>query len=144
MSRTRVKCHAFVDFDGTIVPCDVTDFLLERFADPSWQEVEKDWQAGRIGSRAWADALLWRTVSGLRSVSIDARFSGTVSAPRVDISSNVGEALAASLQRDVGIEARVTEAETRLAAVKEELEAKVRELTQQLPLPRNLPRIPRP
>lgn len=51
MSRTRVKCHAFVDFDGTIVPCDVTDFLLERFADPSWQEVEKDWQAGRIGSR---------------------------------------------------------------------------------------------
>lgn len=51
VSRTRVKCHAFVDFDGTIVPCDVTDFLLERFADPSWQEVEKDWQAGRIGSR---------------------------------------------------------------------------------------------
>jgi 2,3-diketo-5-methylthio-1-phosphopentane phosphatase len=46
-----VKCHAFVEFDGTIVPCDVTDFLLERFADPSWQEVEKDWQAGRIGSR---------------------------------------------------------------------------------------------
>ena len=133
----------------------------------------------RIGSQAWADALLWRTVSGLRSVSIDARFSGTVSAPRVDISSNVGEALAASLQREVGaelrrleararaevdraierplaearakltqlrsgVEARVTEAETRLAAVKEELEAKVRELTQQLPLPRNLPRIPRP
>jgi 2,3-diketo-5-methylthio-1-phosphopentane phosphatase len=46
-----VKCHAFVDFDGTIVPCDVTDFLLERFADPAWQEVEADWQAGRIGSR---------------------------------------------------------------------------------------------
>jgi 2,3-diketo-5-methylthio-1-phosphopentane phosphatase len=46
-----VKCHAFVDFDGTIVPCDVTDFLLERFADPAWQEIEADWQAGRIGSR---------------------------------------------------------------------------------------------
>jgi 2,3-diketo-5-methylthio-1-phosphopentane phosphatase len=46
-----VKCHAFVDFDGTIVPCDVTDFLLERFADPAWREVEADWQAGRIGSR---------------------------------------------------------------------------------------------
>jgi 2-hydroxy-3-keto-5-methylthiopentenyl-1-phosphate phosphatase len=51
VSRTRVKCHAFVDFDGTIVPCDVTDFLLERFAGPAWQDVEKDWQAGRIGSR---------------------------------------------------------------------------------------------
>jgi 2,3-diketo-5-methylthio-1-phosphopentane phosphatase len=46
-----VKCHAFVDFDGTIVPRDVTDFLLERFADPAWQEIEADWQAGRIGSR---------------------------------------------------------------------------------------------
>jgi 2,3-diketo-5-methylthio-1-phosphopentane phosphatase len=46
-----VKCHAFVDFDGTIVPCDVTDFLLERFAQPAWQEVEAEWQAGRIGSR---------------------------------------------------------------------------------------------
>jgi 2,3-diketo-5-methylthio-1-phosphopentane phosphatase len=46
-----VKCHAFVDFDGTIVPCDVTDFLLERFADPAWHEVEADWEAGRIGSR---------------------------------------------------------------------------------------------
>jgi len=51
VSRTRVKCHAFVDFDGTIVPCDVTDFLLERFAAPSWQDIERDWQAGRIGSR---------------------------------------------------------------------------------------------
>jgi 2-hydroxy-3-keto-5-methylthiopentenyl-1-phosphate phosphatase len=51
VSRTRVKCHAFVDFDGTIVPWDVTDFLFERFADPAWHEVEKDWQAGRIGSR---------------------------------------------------------------------------------------------
>lgn len=46
-----MKCHAFVDFDGTIVPCDVTDFLLERFADPAWEEIEADWQAGRIGSR---------------------------------------------------------------------------------------------
>ncbi len=138
-------------------------------------------EALRLGSREWADALLWRTVSGLHSVSIDARIAGTLSAPRVDISSNVGAALSASLQREVGaevrrleararaevdraierplaearakltqlrsgVEARVNEAETRLNAVKEELEAKVRELTQQvpIPLPRNLPRIPRP
>ena len=46
-----MKCHAFVDFDGTIVPYDVTDFLLERFADPAWQEIEAEWLAGRIGSR---------------------------------------------------------------------------------------------
>ncbi|MGH7486509.1 MAG: HAD-IB family phosphatase [bacterium] len=41
----------FVDFDGTIAPLDTTDLLLERFADPSWQEIEDEWKAGRIGSR---------------------------------------------------------------------------------------------
>ena len=51
MSSARLKCHAFVDFDGTIVPWDATDFLFERFADPSWRDVELDWQTGKIGSR---------------------------------------------------------------------------------------------
>lgn len=51
VSSTRLKCHAFVDFDGTIVPWDATDFLFERFADPSWRDVEADWQSGKIGSR---------------------------------------------------------------------------------------------
>jgi 2-hydroxy-3-keto-5-methylthiopentenyl-1-phosphate phosphatase len=41
----------FVDFDGTISVGDTTDLILERFADPSWQAVEADWVAGRIGSR---------------------------------------------------------------------------------------------
>lgn len=67
----------------------------------------------RIGSREWADALLWRTVSGLRAVEIDARLSGTISAPHVDVSSNVGAALSASLQREVGAEVRRLEARAR-------------------------------
>jgi 2-hydroxy-3-keto-5-methylthiopentenyl-1-phosphate phosphatase len=46
-----MKCHLFVDFDGTIAPSDTTDLLLERFADPSWEAVEEEWKAGRIGSR---------------------------------------------------------------------------------------------
>jgi 2,3-diketo-5-methylthio-1-phosphopentane phosphatase len=46
-----MNCHVFLDFDGTIVPHDVTDFLLERFALPAWRGVERDWQEGRIGSR---------------------------------------------------------------------------------------------
>jgi 2,3-diketo-5-methylthio-1-phosphopentane phosphatase len=46
-----VKCHVFVDFDGTIVPQDATDRILEAYADPSWLEIEADWKAGRIGSR---------------------------------------------------------------------------------------------
>ena len=36
---------------GTIVPCDATDFLFERFALPEWREAEQEWQSGRIGSR---------------------------------------------------------------------------------------------
>ena len=51
MSPPRLKCHVFIDFDGTIVPRDATDFLLERFAFPAWRDVEEEWRAGRIGSR---------------------------------------------------------------------------------------------
>lgn len=51
VSRARVNCRVFVDFDGTIAPADTTDLLLERFADPAWRDIEEDWKAGRIGSR---------------------------------------------------------------------------------------------
>jgi len=51
VSRARVKCRVFVDFDGTIAPVDTTDLLLERFAEPAWRDIEDDWKAGRIGSR---------------------------------------------------------------------------------------------
>ena len=40
-----------IDFDGTITGADITDALLERFADPGWQHAESLWQAGLIGSR---------------------------------------------------------------------------------------------
>src|SRR5262249_2194426 len=51
VSRPRVKCHVFVDFDGTIASLDTTDSLLERFAAPEWRLIEDDWKAGLIGSR---------------------------------------------------------------------------------------------
>lgn len=47
-----VSRHILCDFDGTIVPDDVTDGLLERFALPEWRVLEEEWRAGRIGSRA--------------------------------------------------------------------------------------------
>ncbi|MBV8961932.1 MAG: phosphoserine phosphatase, partial [Hyphomicrobiales bacterium] len=40
-----------LDFDGTIAIEDTTDCLLERFAPPSWRDVEDAWEAGLIGSR---------------------------------------------------------------------------------------------
>ncbi len=43
--------HFFLDFDGTITMNDVVDMVLEKFADKKWKEVEREWQAGKIGSR---------------------------------------------------------------------------------------------
>ena len=45
------KPVVFSDFDGTITRLDVTDEILEKFADPSWREVEERWLRGDIGSR---------------------------------------------------------------------------------------------
>ena len=42
----------WIDFDRTITRRDVLDDLIEKYAvDQSWQEVERLWQAGKIGSR---------------------------------------------------------------------------------------------
>ena len=41
----------YVDFDGTIAPADPTDALFERFCDPSWCEIEQEWQEGRCTSQ---------------------------------------------------------------------------------------------
>ncbi|HEU0277068.1 MAG TPA: MtnX-like HAD-IB family phosphatase [Rhodanobacteraceae bacterium] len=46
MNRWNILC----DFDGTISVEDVTDSLLDRFASPDWQVLERDWRAGKIGS----------------------------------------------------------------------------------------------
>ena len=75
----------FIDFDGTIVPCDATDFLFERFALPEWKAVEQDWQAGKMGSRecmARQGALLRATPGEIREalteIEIDPGFAGFV------------------------------------------------------------------
>jgi 2,3-diketo-5-methylthio-1-phosphopentane phosphatase len=39
------------DFDGTISEEDVSDSIFLRFARPPWQELERAWCEGRIGSR---------------------------------------------------------------------------------------------
>lgn len=40
------------DFDGTIAVEDVIDSLLDHYGRPGWGALERDWRAGRIGSRA--------------------------------------------------------------------------------------------
>lgn len=54
MSEARQRqstVHVYVDFDGTIAPHDPTDALFARFADPRWQEIEREWQEGRLTSQ---------------------------------------------------------------------------------------------
>ncbi|MEN5084397.1 HAD-IB family phosphatase [Bosea sp. TWI1241] len=43
--------QAVIDFDGTISREDTTDRVLQRFAEPGWEDIEAAWQAGAIGSR---------------------------------------------------------------------------------------------
>jgi len=45
-----IQWNILCDFDGTIAVEDVTDSLLDRFARPEWQVLERDWRAGKIGS----------------------------------------------------------------------------------------------
>jgi 2-hydroxy-3-keto-5-methylthiopentenyl-1-phosphate phosphatase len=49
--RAARKPVVFSDFDGTITRLDVTDEILEKFAEPGWREVEEQWLRGDIGSK---------------------------------------------------------------------------------------------
>ena len=51
MTKRTVSPILFLDFDGTISKRDVTDAILERYADSSWRTIENEWRASRIGSR---------------------------------------------------------------------------------------------
>ncbi|HEY9776216.1 MAG TPA: MtnX-like HAD-IB family phosphatase [Planktothrix sp.] len=43
--------EVYCDFDGTITRGDTIDVLLDRLADPAWEQIEQRWVAGEIGSR---------------------------------------------------------------------------------------------
>jgi 2,3-diketo-5-methylthio-1-phosphopentane phosphatase len=45
------KAILFLDFDGTISRRDAIDAILEAYADEKWLVYEREWRAGRMGSR---------------------------------------------------------------------------------------------
>lgn len=51
MPSSLRNVRVLVDFDGTIVPGDVTDHIFQSFAQPEWLKLEEEWQAGRMNSR---------------------------------------------------------------------------------------------
>jgi hypothetical protein len=69
--------------------------------------------ATRIGSQAWVNTLVWRTVSSLRHVEVDAAITGTLSSPQLDVSSNVGGEVSRSLQQALKGEVARAEAQVR-------------------------------
>ena len=58
----------------------------------------------RLGSREWAEGLLWRSLSSLRNVVVEAELAGPLTSPRMSLTSNVGEVVAGNLRQALGAE----------------------------------------
>jgi len=67
-------------------------------------------EPAQIGSKAWAEDFLWRSITGVQDVRIEAWLSGTLERPTFGVRSNVGDVLAASLRRELGAEIARAEA----------------------------------
>jgi uncharacterized protein (TIGR03545 family) len=75
----------------------------------SWSRLGPEQTADTAGSTREAIGqlgrdLLWRTVSSLREVNIDLRFSGSVAGPSFELGSNVGGVVARALREQLGAE----------------------------------------
>jgi len=47
----KVNLAIFCDFDETITRTNVTDSVLEQFADPIWLQIQEEWLAGKLNAR---------------------------------------------------------------------------------------------
>lgn len=67
----------------------------------------------RIGTKEWAEGLLWRSISSVPSVTLEGRISGQLTSPRLAVSSNIGDAVSANLRSVLGAEMDRAEREAR-------------------------------
>lgn len=70
-----------IDFDGTVTDLDITDAIIKEFAKPGWEEAERLWEEGGIGSReclamqmSLIDAPIERLLEYIRDFAIDESF----------------------------------------------------------------------
>jgi uncharacterized protein (TIGR03545 family) len=78
-----------------------------------------------LGTTEWARDLIWRTMTGVQQVELGMGLTGSIEDPSVSVTSNLGEAVAASLRRELG--AQIDQAEAR---VRQEVEARIQPLVQ--------------
>ena len=98
-----------------------------------WRSTTVHWVRDTVGSpRATTPAMrlveeaLWRAVSRIDSVEIEARFTGSVTRPQLAVRTNIADAVAGALKAQLGEEVRRAEEQVR-ARVDELVSAKVAE-----------------
>jgi len=67
----------------------------------------------RLGSREWAEALLWRSLASIPRVELTIRVAGTLRSPELMVASNVGDVVADNLRRALGEEVARAERQVR-------------------------------
>lgn len=98
-----------------------TELTLVRQGDSldarwSWRAARAQWERlGESQSRTSGRVadVLWRLVSGLQDVTIEAHLSGPIAAPRLGVGSNVARVLATGLRARLGQEIRRAERQVR-------------------------------
>jgi hypothetical protein len=101
-------------------------------AELHWSSTDLGWsraggtQAGappRIGTAEWARDLAWRTLTGVERVELGMGLTGTLQSPSLTVTSNLGDAIAASLRRELG--QQIADAEARL---RQEVDSRIQPL----------------
>ena len=67
----------------------------------------------RIGSREWAEGLLWRSLASIPRFELTIRISGSLTSPDLMVSSNVGDVVATNLRQALGAEIERAERQVR-------------------------------
>jgi uncharacterized protein (TIGR03545 family) len=84
-----------------------------RSTNVAWQRLA-DTSAARGGAPQEIEDLVWRTVSGVREVEVEAEIRGALTQPSLSVRSNLGTELARGLRKEIG--AKVEHAEQRVRA----------------------------